>query len=40
MLELGRDSRKDKGRNITEIHQMFESQSALKANRTSICFYR
>ena len=32
MHELGRDSRKDKERNITEIHQMFESQSALKVN--------
>lgn len=39
-VELGRDSREDKGRNVTEKHQMFESESALKANKTSLCSHR
>lgn len=30
IIELGKDSREDEGRNITQLYQMFESERALK----------
>lgn len=38
MTELGRDSREGEGRNITEIHQMFKLESALKPTEQASIF--
>lgn len=38
MIELERDSMEGKGRDITEIHQMFELESALKPTEQASIF--
>lgn len=40
IVDLGRDSGKDKKKNIPEMHRMCESESTSKTKRTSLCFYR
>lgn len=38
IIELGKDSKEDEGRNITQIHQMFESERALKPTEQAPIF--